>query len=226
MPRPPFVNDHIYHVFNRGVDKRDVFLDDEDYGRFIHDLFEFNDEAPALNVKYHFAINTMRDELRDLLVDVMLFTLMPNHFHLLIRQRSDGGIVKFMRKLGTGYTNYFNRKNDREGGLFQGRFKAVLISSDEQFQYIPQYIHLNPLKLNYGSSTSINWRSKIKFLEEYKWSSFPDYIGKQNFPSVTHREFLLKIFGGEKSYRRHVTNCLKAAGRGGWIKRISDVALD
>lgn len=235
MRRPQFVKNYVYHVFNRGVDKRNVFLDNQDYYRFIRSLFEFNDEDPVLNMNYYFDPKTMgigkrlarKDRKpRKMLVEILIFTLMPNHFHLLLKQKAQKGIVKFMQKLGTGYTNYFNIKYEREGGLFQGKFKAVLIENNEQLQYIPQYIHLNPLKLIYGSWISIDWRKKFKFLEEYRWSSFQDYIGKKNFPSLTQREFLLNVFNGGKSYKKHNIDCLKESSKGEWTKSIQDVKLD
>jgi len=214
MRKPKFIEDQIYHIYNRGVEKRNIFIDDDDYFRFIHNLFEFNDECPALNVKYYFDPKTMNVESpylkrkrerkpRNLLVEILLFTLMPNHFHLLLKQKRGNGIVRFMQKLGTGYTMYFNQKYDRVGGLFQGRFKAVLVSKEVYFIHLPQYIHTNPLSLNYGGSTS------IKFLKNYRWSSFPDYIGMKNFPSITNREFLLDIFGGEERYKKHTERWLK-----------------
>ena len=108
----------IFHVLNRGVDKRKIFLDDRDYLRFIHDLFEFNDVNPALNIGRYLngsQLNDLRNQSisrtpRKLIVEILAFCLMPNHFHLLLRQRVDGGITKFMRKLGIGYANYFNQK--------------------------------------------------------------------------------------------------------------------
>jgi len=206
MKKPQFIEDQIYHIYNRGVEKRNIFLNDKDYLRFIHDLFEFNDEAPTLNVAYYFNSKSQEIESqhiekernpRKLLVEILIFTLMPNHFHLVLKQRRKGGIVKFMQKLGTGYTNYFNKTYERVGGLFQGRFKAVLVSEDAHFINLPFYIHANPLDLIYGSSTPID-----SFIENYRWSSFPDYIGKKNFPSITSRKFLLDFFGGEKEYKK------------------------
>ena len=140
-------------------------MDDKDRFRFIHDLFEFNDQDSVLNVAYYFNPKSMEVEHqyfekqrkpRKLLVEILIFALMPNHFHLLLKQKRGGGIVKFMQKLGTGYTNYFNKKYKRVGGLFQGRFKAVLVSEEAHFIHLPFYIHTNPLDLIYGSSTSID----------------------------------------------------------------------
>ena len=233
MQKPQFVENQIYHIYNRGVEKRDIFLDDKDYLRFIHDLFEFNDRDSAFNVAYHF--NSKSKEVksqylekerkpRKLLVEILLFTLMPNHFHLLLKQKQENGIVKFMQKLGTGYTNYFNKKYDRVGGLFQGRFKAVLINEEAHFIHIPFYFHTNPIDLIYGSSTSIDWRGQIEFLENYRWSSFLDYIGKKNFPSVTSRKFLLEFWGGEKEYRKETEKWLRERDKN--IDKIKEITLE
>lgn len=220
MKKPPFVNNEIYHIYNRGVDKRKIFIDDQDRIRFIHDLFEFNDEYPAENFFYFKSKNQYnevepryieRQQSRKLIVDILAFCEMPNHYHLMIRQRADNGIINFMQKLGTGYTMYFNQKYKRSGSLFQGRFKAVLIKEEQHFIHLPYYIHLNPLDL-----ITPKWRERIlknpadamKFLEEYKWSSYQDYIGKNNFPSVTQREFLLNFFGETKTYKKEMINWL------------------
>ncbi|UCH81590.1 MAG: transposase [Nitrospiraceae bacterium] len=169
-------------------------MDKKDYFRFVHCLYEFNNEEQVANLNYYFNSKSQSVERlcvnrdtgpRKLLVEVLVFSLMPNHYHLIVRQTRDNGIVKFMQKLGTGYTNYFNKKYDRVGGLFQGRFKAVLVNRESHFIHLPFYIHTNPLYLNYRSSTSID------FLERYRWSSFPDYVGKRNFPSVTIRGLFL-----------------------------------
>lgn len=219
MEKPQFVENQIYHIYNRGVEKRDVFLTDKDYFRFIHDLFEFNDEDCVSNLTYYFNRQSREVEpqymkpkrkSRNLLVEILAFTLMPNHFHLLLRQKRENGIVRFMQKLGTGYSMYFNQKYERVGGLFQGRFKAVLVNQESHFMYLPHYIHQNPLSLiNYGGSTSIVWRKAMEFLENYRWSSFPDYIGKKNFPSVTSREFLLEVFESAHNYRKETEEFLK-----------------
>ncbi|TRZ79297.1 hypothetical protein D4R86_06105 [bacterium] len=228
MQRPDFVNDQIYHIYNRGVEKRNVFLSDEDRFRFVHDLFEFNDTKPALHIytghqlgevglpqvnlnKQKQTKNPKVRKPRKLLVEILVFCLMPNHYHLLLMQKRENGITQFMRKLGTGYTNYFNQKYERVGSLFQGKFKAVLIKKESQLLWIVHYIHLNPIELY-----EKNWKErKIKNIDialdnlyKYRWSSLFDYTGRRNFPSVTQREFLLDIFGGEKSYKKEISDCL------------------
>ncbi|MFA5459800.1 MAG: transposase [Candidatus Paceibacterota bacterium] len=216
MKRPPFINSHIYHIYNRGVEKRKVFLDDQDRFRFVHDLYEFNDEDPVININYRFQrkqskymgvqLPYIRKE-RKLLVDILVWCLMPNHFHLIIRQRIEDGIVLFMQKLGSGYTNYFNLKYKRVGPLFQGKFKAILIENDNYLKHLSRYIHLNPLEL-----TEPNWKTKgIKnlpkssgFLEKYRWSSYLDYIGKKNFPSVIQQDFINEYFNSAKEYKKFI----------------------
>jgi len=233
MRKPRFIENQIYHIYNRGVEKRNIFLNDKDYFRFIHDLFEFNDEELTFNVAYYF--NSRSQEIkfqylekerkpRKLLVEILVFTLMPNHFHLLLRQKKEKGIVKFMQKLGTGYTNYFNKKYERVGGLFQGRFKAALVNKEAHFIHLPYYIHTNPLDLIYGSSTPIDWKKQMDFLENYRWSSYLDYIGKKNFPSITSREFLLEFLGGEKEYKKTIQNWLKEKDEE--IENIKEIILE
>lgn len=221
----------IYHVYNRGVEKRNIFSDDKDYLRFIHDLFEFNDKNPAINLAYYVGKQSKEvgllkidREPRKLLVELIAFCLMPNHFHLLVRQREENGLTEFMRKIGTGYTNYFNKKYDRVGGLFQGRFKAVLVNREEYLIHLPFYIHTNPLDIIYGSSTSIDWDKKIEFLNNYRWSSYLDYIGRKNFPSVTSRNFLLEFFGGEEEYKKATEKWVKERDEN--IEKIREVILD
>ncbi len=220
MNRRNITTGEIFHVINRGVDKRDIFLDNQDYFRFIHDLFEFNDVNPVLNVGYFlnrinptqsidFVNQYIKRKPRKLIIEILAFCLMPNHFHLLVKQKEDNGITKFMRKLGVGYANYFNQKYKRTGTLFQGRYRSVSVTQDAHFIYLPYYIHFNPLDL-----TMPEWRiGEIKnrqkamgFLESYRWSSHLDYIGKKNFPSVTQREFLFKIFRGPENYKKEVIN--------------------
>lgn len=215
-------------------------MDQEDYLRFIHDLFEFNDIAAAMNIYYRKPYiqsyevqprkieykNKKRErEKRKLIIEILAFCLMPNHFHLIVRQIKDNGIVKFMQKLGTGYTMYFNEKQKRVGSLFQGRFKAVLINQEPHFIHLPYYIHLNPLDLitpEWRSGEIQNLFKAIKFLESYRWSSYLDYAGKKNFPSVTNREFFLKFFDGTANYKKSIIAWLKNLD----INEIKEITLE
>lgn len=178
-----FVNFEYYHVFNRGVDKRKIFMDDRDSYRFIHDLYEFNDERDVINLARLGHDEALLKRLpgnvrkpRKLLVDILSFVLMPNHYHILIRQRVEDGISLYLRKLGGGYANYFNERYERSGALFQGRFKAVHVDREAYLRHLLNYIHANPLPL---------LKSHEK-LQHYRWSSYPDYLGdnEKNFPSL------------------------------------------
>jgi len=215
---------NIYHVLNRGVDKRKIFLDTKDHFRFIHDLFEFNDTEPVNNLTYYFQNTKSKDiarpyikkrkqgKKRKLLVDMLAFCLMPNHYHLLMQPHTEDGISKFMKKLNMGYAKYFNSKYQRSGALFEGRYKAIRIEQEPHFIHLPYYIHLNPLDLKFPE-----WRNKeiksynkaITFLEQYRWSSFPDYVGIKNFPSVTQRDFLKNFIGEEKAHKSAMIRWLK-----------------
>jgi putative transposase len=197
--KPSFATGEIYHVYNRGVEKREVFLETSDYFRMVHDLYELNDKNYIFNSDYylkHHSTQPERNNEKEILVEILAFVLMPNHYHLALRQAAENGIVKFMQKLGTGYVVYFNKKNNRVGPLFQGSFQATHIDTDDYMQNLLGYIHTNPTAL-YQGSTSV----MMEFLEKYRWSSFLDYIGISNFPSVTSRDFLLEIVGGSKGIR-------------------------
>jgi putative transposase len=213
----------IVHVLSRGVDKRKIFMDKQDHFRFIHDLFEFNDQESVNNVFYrfnkqsndivsHYIGGERKSKKRKLLVDIYAFCLMPNHYHLLLSPKAEGGISTFMRKLNVGYAKYFNQKYERTGALFEGRYKSVPVSNEKHFIHLPYYIHLNPLDLvlpEWRQRELKNYQVALDFLEKYRWSSFLDYTGKKNFPSVTQREFLSEFFGGPDNFRRDITKWLK-----------------
>jgi len=211
MRNPVFENGQIYHVYNRGVEKRTTYQDDGDRLRFIHHLYECNDAAQTRNLTYHLskdgALGQHSRRKRDLLVQILAFTLMPNHFHLLLKQLQDGGVSKFMQKIGTGYTMFFNTENARSGALFQGKFKAVHVSDTPQLLYVLQYIHLNPVPL-FAEATSFG--SKYDLLRAYRWSSLPDYLGIHNFSSITHRDEMLALFGGAKKYERDLQDVMQS----------------
>lgn len=209
------------HVLNRGVDKRKIFLDKQDYFRFVHDLFEFNDQERVNTTFYRFhrqsndiASRKIKIERRPrkLLVDIIAFCIMPNHYHLLLAPRTKNGISKFMKKVNMGYAKYFNTRYERKGALFEGRYKSIAVKDEAHFIHLPYYIHLNPLDLydhGWRNREIIDYSKAMNFLENYRWSSFLDYIGKKNFPSVTNREFLSKFLGGPKEYKNDTLRWLK-----------------
>ncbi|MDO8676913.1 MAG: transposase [Candidatus Azambacteria bacterium] len=211
MRKQKLVTDNIYHIYNRGVEKRRVFMDERDYLRFTNNLAIFNDTRSVLNAKYRAKEIAMADS-RKSLVDILAFCLMPNHYHLLLRQKEDGGISQFMNKISVGYTNYFNLKYTRVGSLFQGTFKAVLINKESQFIYIPYYIHLNPLDLiipDWRENGVNKLKPAIEFLSSYKWSSHRDYIGESNFIGVLNKQILNEFFINPSNYQEEFKDFIK-----------------
>src|SRR3989344_6250503 len=138
----------LYHVMNRGVDGRLLFTDTQDYARFVHDLYEFNDTAPAL--EFHHAVSRTENVgrrtsyIRKQLINIHGWALMKDHLHLLISEIVQGGMSLFLRKM-SGYARYFNERHERRGTLFQAKTKKVLIARQEHFLYILHYLHLNSL---------------------------------------------------------------------------------
>ena len=193
----------IYHVFNRGVEKRPIFLNRRNYLRFI-ELANYYRFANA-PIKFSFLKRmspVRRRELFDklegeakLLVEIFAFCLMPNHIHFLLRQLIDGGVSKFIAKMTNSYGHYFNINNNRIGHLFQGNFGAVRIETDEQLVHVSRYIHLNPV-----SSYIID----IEHLENYDYSSYPQYVGKRTgFCNTTE---VLSLFDSVNTYKAFVSD--------------------
>ncbi|MCM2338889.1 MAG: transposase [Burkholderiales bacterium] len=173
--------EEFYHIYNRGVEKRKIFQVYSDYKRFLALLYIANNDQP-LHIKdfgYMSLEEIFKQDRGEQLVAIGAYCLMPNHFHLLLTPLVDGGISKFMLKLQTGYSMYFNKKNDRVGPLFQGTFKSKHATDDLYLKYIYAYIHLNPAKLK-----NPNWKTQSrsflteleKFVAEYPYSSLQEYI--------------------------------------------------
>jgi len=216
MKKPKFIPGNIYHIYHRGVEARKIFLEEKDYFRFIHDLFEFNDVAPAMNIYYRFPFLQSYEveprRIRKLIVKILAFSLMPNHYHLMVEEIKENGIIKFMQKLNTGYTMYFNQKYQRQGPLFSGRFKAISIEKENHLIHLPFYIHFNCLDLiepRWREGKIKNFSKAMNFLNSYRWSSHLDYSGIKNFSSIIQTEFLNKIFKGPKYYHSLIQNWLK-----------------
>ena len=173
-----------YHLYGRGTDKRIVFLKTKDYDRFISLLYIFN------NTKTVHVSNLSSQALKDVLslkkeedlVKITAYCLMPNHFHILAQEIKEGGISKFMQKVMTGYTMFFNKKYERTGSLFESSFKSIHVNNDNHLRYLLAYIHLNPIKIIEPTwkEKGISNKSKAKeFLKQYRHSSFSDYSGEK-----------------------------------------------
>jgi putative transposase len=178
-----FSPDEFYHVYNRGVEKRTIFCDERDRQRFLRLLYLLNTEesidfywqTKGLSSREVFEIKKGNE-----IVEIGAYCLMPNHFHLLLKEKKEKGISVFMLKLLTAYSMYFNKKYKHSGSLFQGPFKANHLDEDGYLKYMYSYIHLNPIKL-----INSEWKEKgigdIKrakdFLSKYKYSSYLDHLG-------------------------------------------------
>lgn len=181
----------LWHVIYRGVDGRKIFMDNQDRARFVHDLYEFNDKAPAESyVRRPPNVGHNMSDIRDRIIDLHGWKLMPNHVHLILSARVDNGFSLFLQKM-RGYGRYFNERHERHGRLFDTT-KKVLIESESHFLYLLHYVHLNGLD-NLPSASGWRERDKgsvgdvaaaLQHLEKDKWSSYRDYCGIQNFPSI------------------------------------------
>ena len=175
-----FAYNEYYHVYNRGTDKRIIFQNDRDKKRFL-ELLYLSNSSDSINVR-----NIRRDftkvfsyERKELLVGIGAYCLMPNHFHILLTPLVDDGVTKFMSKLSTAYSMYFNKKYDRSGRLFESTFKAQHVDEEKYLQYIYAYIHLNPVKLWQKSSpeqVTAKQDEVLEYLKSYYFSSLLDYL--------------------------------------------------
>ncbi len=180
-----------YHIYNRGIDKRNIFFSTGDWIHFQRLLFICNDASGARiqtsrikKLSLHH-INKKND--RDRFVDMVAYTMMPNHFHLLLMERVENGITDFMRKLMTSYVMYMNKKYDRTGGLMCRPFRSKYIDTDEYFRWLTTYIHLNPISQiePQWKENGIENKNKVKeFLNNYQYSSYIDYFGPKRDESL------------------------------------------
>jgi putative transposase len=204
----------LYHVLNRGVDKRKIFLDSQDYARFVHNLYEFNDTAPAQAYSRRDSyVGPTRSYIRERLVEIHGWVLMQNHYHILLSELVENGIPRFLMKVNVGYAKYFNERYERSGTLFQGRTKKILVDNNAHFLYMLHYVHLNPLDYLTGAE---KWRERdegavkdakkaLEYLNGYRWSSYLDYCGKKNFPSILTKDLFEDAQGEyQKTLEEHL----------------------
>lgn len=214
----------IFHILNRGVEKRKIFYSEKDYLRFAHNLYDFNNRGHAIpyprrcktreNGKQNCGRPTSTIVVDERLVDFLCWCFMPNHIHNLVQEQIDGGISNFSKKIFGGYTKYVNEIYNRSGVLFQGKSKKIKVTRDSHFFHLPFYIMANPIEL-----IEHDWKEKgiknldkvIDFLENYQWSSFPDLIGKENFPLLTNKELFYELFQTDKGkFKKEFIEWLKS----------------
>jgi len=204
-----------YHVYNRGNEKQKIFRDKTDYRRFILLLYYANSVEPVHLQSVKKDIKKLQgnfikkmDEKRETLVDIGAWCLMSNHFHILIKEKVEGGISKFLLKLATGYSMYFNKRYDRVGSLLQGAFKAEHLDKDNYLKYLFSYIHLNPIKL-----LQSDWKEKgikddkkaVDFLNHFEYSSYIDYVGdNRGYRFILNKEAFPEYFEDVKNFNEEI----------------------
>jgi len=201
--RQPLSTGEMYHIYNRGVDKRDIFTDKNDIYRFIESIKEFNqvDKIQSLsnlrksksNPQIAALLLSRSFKSKGPLVEIMAYCFNPNHFHFILRQVSEDGISKFMQKLQAGYTNYFNIKNTRSGSLLQGKFKSQIILGDNYFNKLIGYVNKNYLIHNIPDN-----KKDLVFSGDYEYEN-----NKFNIISKKQGDNILEIFGGVKKFKKH-----------------------
>jgi len=166
-----------YHIYNRGNSKQKIFLDSKDYTRCMDLLYYANSDS-SLRMEDIFSMR-LTERQGDTLVYIHSFCLMPNHFHLLITEKEEGGIQRFVQKFSTAYAMYFNRKYKRAGSLFEGRFKARHADKDIYLKYLLSYIHLNPIKLiqsDWKEQGITNKKDAFTYAKNYPYSSLKEFL--------------------------------------------------
>ena len=196
MREVSLVNDEYYHIFNRGVEKRSIFNDYFDKDRFIQSIIIFNSKEPVGSI-FEQSFPRKKRELgrrTSKLVKVIAYCLNPNHFHFILQQSMEGGISEFMKRLGGGYTKYFNMRYKRSGVLFQGKFKAVHVSSNNYLLHLSAYVNLNDRVHGFEKGKSL--------------SSWVDYTGKVG-DSFTYPQVVLDQFTNNREYQSFAESSLQ-----------------
>lgn len=174
-----FAENEYYHVYNRGVEKRKIFLDQRDHKRFVWLLYVANSTTPVHLSNYQ-GVSLLDMPRGEQIVDIGAWVLMPNHFHLLLKEKQEGGISLFMKKLLTGYSMYFNIRQHRKGILFENTFNSKHLDTDNYLAYQYTYIHLNPIGIidnGWKQKKIKNLQKALGFLNKYDFSSYKDYLG-------------------------------------------------
>ncbi len=203
-----FVDGEYYHLYGRGVHKKDIFVDDRDFARFLFLVLYGQSPQAVQNVgrcvtsfikkgTFNVQEKTLSRVLQTRHVEVVAFALMPNHFHLLVSQTREGGIPSYMHKVLMGYAKYFNERNSTSGHVFEGPFKAVPVVDNNQLLHASAYIHRNPRELP-------GWKNHE---HRYPWSSYQDYVDENRWESLLNNDIIL----GQFKNKREVAQFIKTS---------------
>ena len=196
-----FSEGEVYHIFNRGVERRRIFTSSSEYQRFTNLLAYYRfDPVPTRFSQLHLQPATVQNALlhqleksREYGVSVLAYCLMPNHFHCIVRQEKPRGITRFVANISNGYTKYFNTKHDRVGPLLQGTFKAVHVETTEQLIHLSRYVHINPV---------VSFVISQEQLDLYEWSSLSQYVGKKQ--GICDTQWVKEWMKTSEGYRKFV----------------------
>lgn len=219
MRKVTFVNDEYYHIYNRGVDKRTIFESQEDLDRFYLSMKDFNVIEPIGSIYLNNQRMRMRGSAshsprKEKLVEFISYCLNPNHYHFLLKQLVDNGIQKFMHKVGTGYTMYFNEKYKRNGSLFQGRYKAIHIGSDKYLLHLSAYINLN-----YEVHFPEKMRGSASHYVKSSWDEYVNDNDSKDKKGFCEKDIILDQFGSARDYKEFAEDSLKRIRENKAIKK-------
>jgi REP element-mobilizing transposase RayT len=212
MIRTEFAVGEYYHIFNRGVDKRNIFSDKYDLGRFFQSMSAFNSPDPIGSIYEKAFLDKLfggSTSKSGALVNFVCFCLNPNHYHFILEPLIDGGVEKFMHRIGTGYTMYFNEKYERSGSLFQGRYKAIHIDSNEYLLHLSTYVNLNDKIHKFGGSTS-----------KFTRSSWEEYISETSEEQFCKKDIILEQFKNRAEYKYFALEAAQMAGENKDIEKL------
>jgi putative transposase len=215
-----FTPGEFYHLYNRGVDGRKIFLDTEDHKRFLECIKELNDNTGVSLFDRHVS-NQQGWEIKrgDPVVNILAYTLLPNHFHIFFYIPENGDASLFLQKVGVSFTKYFNKKYSRTGPLFSGKMKTAHVDNERYHEYITHYIHLNILDLinKKWRSGKLNLTAKEKkFLHSYKWTSLPSYLTHVN-DDILQNDIVRELFPNTEEYKKNLY---------GWAERETQYHLE
>lgn len=190
----PFVTGYYYHLYNRGLSKKAIFSTPRTYQRFINTFSYYQIQNPKPKFSLYYPSSLYKIDPTKKIVEILCYCLMPNHFHLLVKQVQDNGISEFIRKFIHSYTKYWNTKCENQGPLMSAMCKAVLVESDEQLLHLSRYIHLNPLV-----------SGLVKDLRDYPWSSYSAFT-KNCSPSTVSQDKILQFFKSTQDYENFISD--------------------
>ncbi|MBZ1345119.1 MAG: transposase [Candidatus Nealsonbacteria bacterium] len=197
MRKTQLVNGEWYHIYNRGSDEREIFLDEEDYLKFLRGLKDFNnrsfyeERARIVNTYGLKELSSFLEKVEKV-VHIAFYSLVPNHHHFILRQLTTNGIPLLMHKLGTSYTNYFNKKYGRSGSLFQGPYKTIHIDNNDYLLWLSGYVNGN-IEIH-----------KLGEAETYPWSSFGGILKSERSEILSGTEIVLSQFKDIDDYKKFV----------------------